>query len=374
MEKRNHASHLTALKEEQERDLFALEDSHARHVQDLEAEHEADVIKLKSEFRAELMSQKTELENKLTEFRIEYEQKMDSLAQEEQPEEGGVASEERSIEVNSERSQNRVVINEVREDGIAASEGTTGKERLQDEEKKYDEVLIELRERRKSLEDDLEELKAQESKVKELQTQHLVKSHSQCHLNSCIHESKYNHMKAKYSSLVSRIKSQKAKRSSRPLPATQNTPSLSSNKSSLESNANVWDSGQASTDPTLSTSSLSPHHPTRHKSHHHASTSEASEDEEVRFATEILEKYNKVSGHSNTWSLQNGHTKHRVTSPMSNTPRKAWVEDDLLAQGRKELSRAEKFLRSRHIKNHQKMQDVTAEDIHREILRQNTKV
>lgn len=369
---------MTALKDEQERELVELEESHATHLQDLEVEHEAEVNKLKSEFKAELMRQRTELENKLTEFRIEYEHKMDSLGQEEQPDEDGEAGEERSVEIKNERGQDsehiyRDVKNKVQEGGLATSEGVTGrKERLQIEEKKYDEILNELQERRKSLEGDLEELKAQENKVKQLKTQHLTNSHTHCHKNTCIHETKYNRMKTKYSSLISRIKSQKSKRSSKSSPSTQNTPSLSSDKSSLESNANAWDSGQASTDPTLSTTSPSLHHPTLHKNRHQVSTSEASEDEEVRFATEVLEKYNSISSHSNTRGLQNGHMKHRVPNPLPNTPRKAWAEDELLAHGRKELNRAEKFLKSRHLKNHQGLHDVTAEDIHREILRQNT--
>ncbi|XP_063859128.1 uncharacterized protein LOC135100096 isoform X2 [Scylla paramamosain] len=375
LEKRNHSARLTALKDEHERELSELEDSHARHMQDLEAEHEGDVGKLKSEFRAELMRQKTELENKLTEFRIEYEQKMDSLAQEGQPEEGIEASEEKSVEMNDERKQDEGdAMNEVQENARATFEGITGgKKRLEDEEKRYDEILIELQERRKSLEGDLEELKAQENKVKELKTQHLAKSHSHCNKNSCIHETKYNRMKAKYSSLVNRIKSKKAKRSSRPSPVNHNSPSVSSDKSSMESNGNVWDSGQASTDPTLSTTSPGPHHPVLHRSHHHGSTSEASEDEEVRFATEILEKYSRASGHGSTWDLHGGQSKHKVTTPVSSTPKKAWAEDELLVHGRKELSRAEKFLKSREMKNHREVEGITAEDIHREILRQNTK-
>ncbi|XP_045133137.1 centrosomal protein of 164 kDa-like isoform X2 [Portunus trituberculatus] len=373
VEKRNHSARLTALKDEHERELSELEDSHARHIQDLEADHEADVGKLKSEFRAELMIQKTELENKLTEFRIEYEQKMDSLAQEEQPEEGGEACEEKSIEMNDDRKQDDVM-NEVQEDARATYEDKTGgKKRLEDEEKRYDEILIELQERRKSLEGDLEELKAQESKVKELKTQHSAKSHSLCSKNSCIHETKYNRLKAKYSSLVNRIKSKKAKRSSRPSPVNHNSASVSSDKSSMESNGNMWDSGQASTDLTLSTTSPGPHRPMPHRSFHHGSTSEASEDEDVRFATEILEKYNRASGQSSAWDLQAGHSKHRVTTPVSSTPKKAWAEDELLVQGRKELRRAEKFLKSRQMKNHRKMESITAEDIHREILRQNAK-
>lgn len=387
MEKRNHSNNLTALKDEQDQELAELEECHARQLQDMEGEHELEVARLKSEFKAELMRQKTELENKLTEFKIEYEQRMDSLGQEEEerereeeeePEKDREDSMEGSIERNKERSHKNSencigkTSNNIQEDGGLSSEGTArGRARLHDEEKKYDEILKELQERRKSLENDLEELKVQEKKVKELKTNHLANSHSHCSKSMCIHETKYNKMKSKYSSLVSRIKSQKAKKSSRPTPATQNTTSLSSDKCSMDSNSSVCDSGQPSTDPSLSTTSSSPHHAMLHKTHHyHSTTSEASEDEE-RFATEVMERYKKVASHRNISGLQNGHLKHQVTTPYATAPKEAWVKDELLIQGRKELNRAEKFLRSFNLKNRHVTRDLTTEEVQREILQQN---
>lgn len=392
MEKKNHSNHLAALREEQEQELAELEECHARQLQDLENEHKHDVAKLKSEFKAELIRQKTELESKLTEFRIEYEQKMDSLGQEEEDKEEEEEKEEmdessedreasvrRSPERNKERSERNnekyigKIKNNMQDDGSSSFEGVTrGKKRLNGEEKNYDDILKELQDRRKNLENDLDELKEQENKVKELKSHHLANSHPHCSKSTCIHETKYNKMKTKYSTLVSRIKSQKAKKSSRPTPATQNTVSLSSDRCSMESNASACDSGQASTDPSLSTTSSSPLHAMVHKTHHyHSTTSEASEDEEIKFATEVLEKYNKIASHRNAHGLQNDHLRHEVMTPFSITPKKAWVDDELLAHGRKELNRAIKHLKSCDLKNRQERRDIVAEDVQREILQQN---
>lgn len=189
-------------------------------------------------------------------------------------------------------------------------------------------------------------------------------------------------MKAKYSNLVNRIKSEKAKKSSKRLSAThevskistQNSPSLSSDKSSLESNINVSDSGQPSSDMTSSIVS-SPKHIRAQHSYHLKSTSDASEDEEIRLATQVLEKYNRIPKYSSTkntpLSNLNGHLKHNFTKPMASTPKKAWLEDDLLVHGRKVLNETEKFLKSNHIKNHHEVMDLTAEDIKKNIIQQN---
>lgn len=391
-EKKNHADHLAALRDEQEQELAELEECHARQLQDLEAEHELDVAKLKSDFKAELIRQKTELESKLTEFKIEYEQRMDSLGQEEEkeveeeekeeteePEEAREATVRRSLERNRERNQKNnekgigKIENHIQEDGASTSEGVKRrKERLQGEEKEYDGILKELQERRKNLESDLDELKVQENKVKELRSHQMANSHSHCGKGMCIHETKYNKMKTKYSSLVSRIKSQKAKKSSRPTAATQNTESLSSERCSMESNVSASDSGQPSSDPSLSTTSSSPQHVMHHKTHHyHSMTSEASEDEEVKFATEVLEKYKRASSHRGGHGLQNDYLRHQVMAPFSSTPKKAWVDDELLAHGQKELNRAVKHLKYCDLKNRKGRRDMAAEDVQREILRQN---
>lgn len=387
MEKRNHSHRLTALKDVQESELAEMEECHAKQLHDMEAEHEFDVVKLKSEFKAELMKQKTELENKLTEFRIEYEQKMDSLGQdeeegEEEEKECEKESEvivERSPERNKEKSPmsdenfigKRKIIDTV-QDEASSSEGVTrGKERLQNEEKKYDEILKELKERRKMLENDLEELKSQENKVNELKNSHLVKSHSHCSKTMCVHENKYNKMKAKYSGLVNRIKSQKAKRSSRPSPAIQNTVSLSSDKCSMESNPSVCDSGQPSTDPSLSSTSSSPNYGMLPKTHlYHSTTSDASEDEEVKYATKVLEKYRNFACERNTYRHTDHHI-HQISIPFSSTLKQAWEEDELLVHGKKELNKAEKLLRSLSLKNCKEMRDISPEDVHKKIIQQN---
>lgn len=363
------------MKEDHEEQLQVLEQSYKHDIEELEAQHKANLTKLKDDFKAELIQTKTELENKLTEFRIEYEQRMtstrheDDELEEEDGEEGGDEG-QRKVETKIEN-------NDLQDDRNSHS-GRNGRdgERISEEERKYDEILKELRERRKSLEEDLEELKTQENKVKEMKIQKLVPSASQCCSRSvCIHESKYNKLKSKYSTLVSRIKSAKAKKSSKKLHIThegfiQNTPSLLSDRSSQESNANMSDSGQQSNDLTSSTSS--PQHIQASRRHHHLrSISDASEDEDIRLATEVIEKYGSARNRSfSTSSLNN--LKHRRAKHMTSIPKEAWMEDRLLTHGRKVLNKTEKFLKTGYVKSHYSDHDLRAEDIEREVLRQNT--
>lgn len=335
-------------------------------------QHEEDLSKLKADFKAELTLQKTELENKLTEFRIEYEHRMNSmengeenLGEEEDEREG--RGEDFANE-DSSHSQNNV------RDKRASNINSAKAGKLKDEEKKYDQILKELRDRRMSLEEDLEELKAQESKVKELKKQKQVANPSSCcDTGACLHESKYKKMKAKYSSLVSRIKSEKAKKSQK-MAAAQEMSSLdmhsfSGDRNSTESQVNVSDGGQQSdvTSSLLSSPKPSPHHI--------KSTSEASEDEELQLAMQVMERYSRISDYSpvppSHLSTVNGSLKHTMTKPMVSTPKKAWLEDDLLTHGRKVLSKTEKFLRASQLRDHPGTRDIKAEDIHREVLRQN---
>lgn len=330
-------------------------------------QHEEDLAKLKADFKAELTLQKTELENKLTEFRIEYEQRMSSMENGE--ENGGEEEIEREDFVNEDSLQSQSNVRERKAGSVTSVKAG----RLKDEEKKYDQILKELRDRRMSLEEDLEELKAQESKVKELKKQkQVIDPSSCCEAGACLHESKYKKMKARYSSLVSRIKSEKAKKSRKMAAAEEMSSldmhSLSGDRNSTESQLNVSDRGQQSdiTSSLLSSPKPSPHHI--------KSTSEASEDE-LQLAMQVMEKYSRISDYSpappSHLSTVNGSLKHTMTKPMVSTPKKAWLEDDLLAHGRKVLSKTEKFLRANQLRDHTGNRDIKAEDIQREILRQN---
>ncbi|XP_071550972.1 uncharacterized protein [Panulirus ornatus] len=381
-EKKNHAARVAMMKEEHEKEVRQLEESYEQNLNELEAHHEEDLHKLRSDFKAELTMQKTELENKLTELKIEYDQRMTHVENEDEMEVGEEDNEGRQKEeiMESDKKDNTP------EERISHNENVkVENRRLNEEERKYDQILKELRERRRSLEEDLEELKTQENKVKELKNQKLTQSSPYCcSENVCIHESKYKKMKAKYSNLVNRIKSEKAKKSSKRLSATheavkisaQNSPSLSSDKSSLESNVNVSDSGQPSSDLTSSITSSPKHIRAQHTGNYHLkSTSDVSEDEEVKFANQVLDKYNRTPKYSSTKNKPhttfNGHLKHSVTNPMAGTPKKAWVEDDLLVHGWKVLNKTEKFLRSNHMKNHYEVMDLTAEDIKKNMIQQN---
>ncbi|XP_063586500.1 trichohyalin-like isoform X2 [Penaeus indicus] len=367
-EKKAHAARLARLKEEHEAEVRQSEETHEQDIKDLETQHEEDLAKLKADFKAELTLQKTELENKLTEFRIEYEQRMSSM---ENGEENVCEEEiEREDFVNEDSLQSQSNVRERKAGNVTSVKAG----RLKDEEKKYDQILKELRDRRMSLEEDLEELKAQESKVKELKKQkQVVDPSSCCEAGPCLHESKYKKMKARYSSLVSRIKSEKAKKS-RKMAAAQELSSLdmhslSGDRNSTESQVNVSDGGQQSdmTSSLLSSPKPSPHHI--------KSTSEASEDEELQLAMQVMGKYSRISDYSlapsSHLSTVNGSLKHTMTKPMVSTPKKAWLEDDLLAHGRKVLSKTEKFLRANQLRDHTGNRDIKAEDIQREILRQN---
>lgn len=371
-EKKAHAARLARLKEEHEAEVRQSEETHEQDIKDLEMQHEEDLAKLKADFKAELTLQKTELENKLTEFRIEYEQRMSSMENgEENVGEEEIEREDQGGDfVNEDSSQSQNNFRERKAGSVTSAKAG----RLKDEEKKYDQILKELRDRRMSLEEDLEELKAQESKVKELKKQKQVADPSSCcEAGACLHESKYKKMKARYSSLVSRIKSEKAKKS-RKMAAAQDMSSLdmhslSGDRNSTESQMNVSDGGQQSdmTSSLMSSPKPSPHHI--------KSTSEVSEDEELQLAMQVMEKYSRISDYSpappSHLSTVNGSLKHTMTKPMVSTPKKAWLEDDLLAHGRKILSKTEKFLRASQFRNHTGNRDIKAEDIQREILRQN---
>nr|XP_053629099.1 repetitive organellar protein-like [Cherax quadricarinatus] len=364
LEKKSHAARLAKMKENHEEELRQLEESHEENVKELEAQHDEDLSKLKSDFKAELTMKKTELENKLTEFKIEYEQRMNSLGQEDEINEGVDDNERHRESAESDRRAS------LQEEKFILNVNVNGENRrLKKEEKKYDHILRELRERRRSLEEDLEELKTQENKVKELRIRNLASDASSCCSKSmCIHESKYNKMKEKYSNLVSRIKSEKAKKCTKKSrtaheDSIQNTPSMSSDKSSLESNVNVSESGQPSHDLTSSIMS-SPKHVTKQYSYLLKSTSDNSEDDEIKLANQVLEKYNKIPEYN--------HLKLNMTKPITSTPKEAWMEDELLIHGRKVLKKTEKYLKSNSMKNYRDVADLRAEDVRREILQQNT--
>ncbi|XP_042214671.1 uncharacterized protein LOC121861142 [Homarus americanus] len=361
LEKKNHSVRLAKMKQQHEQELQHVQELCKLMRKEVEDQHELDLTKLKSDFKAELTLQKTELENKLTEFKIEYEERMNSL--------------EHEVDDNEEEREGRESgktegrCDDVRENGTNRDESVrSDNRRISEEERKNHQILREKRERRRILERELDELKAEENKIIELNNQKLASSGSHCCSGSvCVHESKYNKIKHKYTNLVSRIKSEKAKKLSRKLPTTpetvvQNAPSLSSDRSSTESNANVTDSCQPSNDITSSATSSPPN-----------IRSEASDDEEMKLASQVLAKYNNLPEYNNSKRISltalDSHSPH---NNLTSTPREAWLEDDLLLHGRRVLRKTEKFLKSNRLKNPRKVLKATAEDMRREILRQNT--
>nr|XP_045595057.1 repetitive organellar protein-like [Procambarus clarkii] len=165
LEKKIHADSLAKMKESYEIEVRQLEEIHCENINKLEVQHEEDLSKLKSDFKAELTIQKTELENKLTEFKIEYDQRMNSLGQDELDEGDNDNDDDNDdndkhgegMESNRKNSTHEETfipdVNVRRENG-----------KLNEEVKKYDHILRELRERRRSLEEDLEALKTRKRK------------------------------------------------------------------------------------------------------------------------------------------------------------------------------------------------------------------
>lgn len=341
-----------------------------QELHDIETEHEKGLLRLKAQFKAELTEQKTELENKLMEFRIEYEQKLSCLEDEREVEEHENSHGEDSSESkqNSEpkddvpprRSSNRI------DKAVTIEPVVENARKPPDEENQHGDLLRELRERRKNLEEDLEELKAQENKVKEsrVQRQTVCTLHSPCSNTTCIHASKYQKLKDKYSSLVNRIKSEKAKRASKKPssshhhhhhhPVINTNLSLSSDRSSLSS-VNVTENN----DVTSSTSS-----PQKVRTSSF-STVDASEDEDLKLANRVLRKYGK--------NIDYGNSKHTllVNKSLTTIPKNAWVEDELLAAGKRELKKSEELLNSGILKLHHPTPDLDVEGMQNEILRQN---
>ncbi|KAK3879014.1 hypothetical protein Pcinc_016395 [Petrolisthes cinctipes] len=360
-EKRSHASRLAKMKDGHEEEVKHIEKLYEQELQDLETEHEKDVFRLKAQFKAELTQQKTELENKLIEFRIEYEQKLSCLEDEQEVEEHESSHIDDIPPQNFEQKDEVPRSSKDQKDKTVTDECVVeNNKESHEDEKNYSDLLRELRERRKNLEKNLEELKTQENMVKELKVQKQASCtpHSPCSNITCIHASKYKKLKDKYSTLVNRIKSEKAKRASKKPSSFRNpiintTPSLSSDKSSLSS-VNVSENN----DVTSSTSSP------RKVRTCSFSTIDASEDEDVRLATQVLKKYGK--------NVDYGNSKHSLLlkKRLTSTPKNAWVEDELLAAGKRELKKTEEFLNSGILKHHPTL-DLDVEGIHKEFLRQN---
>ena len=372
MEKRNHAMKLQNLTEEHVNILQEVQEAHKEEVEALENRHEENLGKMKADFKAELTLQKTELENKLTELRIEYEQQMTTLGNECAEE----IIEEREKQSNNERINGREDTESYSEAAAAAAAAASESDHMHVDDRKYDMMLKELRDRRKSLENDLADLKAKENKVRELKSKTtIVPEPSCCNASQCSHAVKYDKIKAKYSNLVSRIKSEKAKRSMKKMSLiTGSQPdTATSDPTSTESNVNLSDGGHHSDDLASSTLS-SPKH-VQMPDPFMKSASEASDDEELKIATQVLDKSAKLLNYGTTkkfgYSPVNTGIKLRYVKHLPSTPKKAWIEDDLLVQGRRELSKTEKFLKLNQGKNFRGTDDLQAEDVQQEILRQN---
>ncbi|XP_066974472.1 centrosomal protein of 164 kDa-like isoform X2 [Macrobrachium rosenbergii] len=365
-EKQNHISKLAKLKQEHEKSLQELQECHKEELELIEVQHRENIEKLKVDFKEELTNQKVQLENKLTELKIEYEQQMISFGNEhlERIDNG----EEREADVGNTGSE----YNEEEEDSHVDKDVVKGSsDKFSKEDHKYDQILTELQERRKTLEHDLEDLKSQENKVRELKKKTVIPSTSCCSGPVCNHELKYNKMKAKYVNLVSRIKSEKAKKSLQKMSADRDI--LASDKTTTESNTNDFDGGMQSEDVSSSIMS-SPKH--LHPPGAYAKSAEnSSADEDIKAATKVLEKYGRLSDLGNARNISrssvNLNIKSHSTRPLTNMPRKAWMDDDLLVHGRRELIKAEKFLKSSQVKFPGRLEELQAEDIQREILRQN---
>ncbi|XP_064087811.1 centrosomal protein of 164 kDa-like isoform X2 [Macrobrachium nipponense] len=365
-EKQNHTSKLAKLKQEHEKSLQELQECHKEELELIEVQHRENIEKLKVDFKEELTNQKVQLENKLTELKIEYEQQMISFGNEHLEQIGN--GEEREADVGNTGSE----YNEEEEDSHVDKDVVKGSsDKFRKEDHKYDQILNELQERRKTLEHDLEDLKSKENKVRELKKKTVIPSTSCCSGPVCNHELKYNKMKAKYANLVSRIKSEKAKKSLQKMSADPDI--LASDKTTTESNTNDFDGGMQSEDVSSSIMS-SPKH--LHQPGAYAKSAEnSSADEDLKAATKVFEKYGRVSDLGNARNISrssvNLNIKSHSTRPLINIPRKAWMDDDLLVHGRRELIKAEKFLKSSQVKFPGRLEELQAEDIQREILRQN---
>ncbi|KAK7075820.1 hypothetical protein SK128_004327, partial [Halocaridina rubra] len=367
VEKNAHAAKLIRMKENHDAEILRLQEFYDQSVKTLEMQHVENLSKLKSDFKVELTLQKTDLENKLTELQIEYDKKITDFAEEQIDD-----SEGKHEELNNTFSRKEGEGNDVQEPN---DEGIVKSVLITEEERKYDQILKELKERRKSLENDLEELKNQEAQVRELKNKTILPS-SACSKKECIHEAKYNKMKAKYSNLVSRIKSEKAKKDLKKKEDNDCPHSVSYDKTSTEDIVNGSDAGQHSDDLTSSIQS-SPQHLSAH-GNNLKSMSDASEDEE-RFASQVLKRYGKFADFGSTRNIS--HISHSSvglnikcspTKPLTSTPKKAWIEDDLLAHGRRELTKTEKFLKMKNPKYYPASRDLQVDDIRRELFQQSS--
>ena len=357
-------------------EITSLKQSHQEKIFSLKEEHELEISRLREDFKNELVLQKNEWETKLTELRIDFEQESQMIQNEMK---ASIVGSRTNNPESSSQSQNDSSAPEYIDSKPGPSTKDTQKEQISDQEKKYADILEELKQRRMSLEEDLNELKVHEQAVKKLRNEQEIENIGKsCPSAECLHERKYNKIKNKYLHLVTRIKHEKAKKKNKYLPKNHSdkrietdSSSISQDKSSIDDQINV-SNYMTKTDDTPSASSVSKH---IYENCHRKDNNDSDEDLQLSYE-DIDPTYDKFSSKMINHRSQNTSRKHSFKHiPFTSTPKKAWEEDPLLKKGKKVLAETQKILNSSHVLHNESykeldLENFTPEEIRNEITKQ----